>query len=96
MEKTSITVKVDASTKKEAENIFNDLGLNMTTGINIFLKAVSRERAIPFSLDLKEANDESLKALYEVRNNLDKLKTYNNFKELLTDISKEMDDEFED
>lgn len=45
-----ISLRVDDNLKKNAEIIFNEIGLNMSTAINIFLKAVVRENKIPFEL----------------------------------------------
>jgi len=49
---TRLNVRVDNVIKKQAEAVFNALGMNMSTGINIFLAHVARSRAIPFALDL--------------------------------------------
>ena len=49
---TRISVRVDSATKKQAEAVFIALGMNMSTGINIFLTQVARSRAIPFTLVL--------------------------------------------
>jgi len=49
---TRLSVRVDSTTKKQAEAVFNALGMNMSTGINIFLAQVARMRAIPFALEL--------------------------------------------
>ena len=49
---TRLSVRVDNTTKKQAEAVFNALGMNMSTGINIFLAQVARLRAIPFALEL--------------------------------------------
>ena len=46
----TITVRVDEDTKREAEIILDDIGLNVTTLFNACLKAVVREKRIPFSL----------------------------------------------
>lgn len=96
MEKSSITVNVDAQTKKNTEKIFQDLGFNMTTGINMFLKAVERYQGIPFELELNSPNQASLVALREVRENLDNLKTYNNFDEIIDEIDRELANENQD
>lgn len=93
MEKSSITVNVDTKTKKNTEKIFQELGFNMTTGINMFLKAVERSHGIPFDLELKAPNQESLDALIEVRNNLNSLKTYENFDEIIEEIDSELENE---
>jgi DNA-damage-inducible protein J len=49
---TRLSVRVDSVTKKAAEQVFNALGMNMSTGVNIFLTRVARSRAIPFPLEL--------------------------------------------
>ena len=52
MTETRINVRVDNDIKKQAEAVFTALGMNMSTGINIFLAQVARSRAIPFTLEL--------------------------------------------
>jgi addiction module RelB/DinJ family antitoxin len=52
MAETRLNVRVDNNTKKQAEAVFAALGMNMSTGINIFLAQVARSRAIPFALEL--------------------------------------------
>lgn len=47
---TSITIRIDADLKKNAETVFDDMGLNMTTAFTIFAKAVVREGKIPFEI----------------------------------------------
>ena len=46
----TITVRVDEDTKQEAERILEDIGLNMTVLFNACLKAVVREKRVPFAL----------------------------------------------
>ena len=50
MATTSVTVRMDEKLKKQAEILFNDMGLNMTTAITIFAKAVVRQGKIPFKI----------------------------------------------
>ena len=45
-----VNIRVDDATKREAEKIFDDIGISMSTAINIYLKAVVRENRIPFEL----------------------------------------------
>lgn len=45
-----ISLRVDDKTKREAEKTLNEIGLSMSTAINIFLKTVARENRIPFEL----------------------------------------------
>lgn len=45
-----ISVRVDDKVKAEAAKTLEEIGLNMNTAINVFLKAVAREHRIPFEL----------------------------------------------
>lgn len=44
------TLRIDDRLKKECEAIFSDIGLNMSTAINLFLRQVAKQRCIPFAL----------------------------------------------
>ena len=46
----TVTIRVDEDTKREAEIILEDIGLNMTMLLNACLKAVVREKRVPFAL----------------------------------------------
>ena len=50
MATTSVTIRMDENLKKQAETLFDDMGLNMTTAITIFTKAVVRLGKIPFEI----------------------------------------------
>ena len=45
-----ISLRVDDEVKRNAERTLDDIGLSMSTAINIFLKTVIRENRIPFEL----------------------------------------------
>ena len=46
----TINVKTDSELKKQAENLFSDLGMNMTTAFNVFLRQAVIENRIPFEI----------------------------------------------
>ena len=50
MSTKAITVRVEDSIKQQAEQMLDDMGINMTTYINSSLKALVRERRVPFEL----------------------------------------------
>ena len=50
MATTSITIRMDEKLKKQAEILFEDMGLNMTTAFTMFAKAVVRQNKIPFEI----------------------------------------------
>lgn len=67
MATTNLNVRTDKEIKEAAEKIYSSLGLNMTTAINMFLRASIRESGIPFDLKLNIPNDETIKAVEEGR-----------------------------
>lgn len=54
---SQIAVRVDDQLKKEATAIFNELGLDMTTAIKLFLKQSVLTRSIPFEVKLDVDDD---------------------------------------
>lgn len=50
MATTSITIRMDEDLKKQAEALFDELGMNMTTAFTVFAKAAVRQQKIPFEL----------------------------------------------
>ena len=48
--------------KKQAEDLFNDLGMNLTTAFTIFVKQAIREQGIPFEITRETLNGEILAA----------------------------------
>lgn len=47
---TSMNLRIDKNLKKDAEDLFETLGINMTTAINIFLRQSVRDQGIPFRI----------------------------------------------
>lgn len=67
MESTNLNIRTDKEIKIAAERIFEELGLNMTTAVNIFLRQTIRENGIPFDLKLNIPNDVTAAAIEEGR-----------------------------
>ena len=67
MSKTSMSIRLDSEVKEQAQQVFNSLGMDMTTAINIFLRQAIQYQGLPFDVRL----DESRK-LMEVLGDLDK------------------------
>lgn len=49
---TVFSVRVELETKEAASKVFKQLGLSLNSGIDVYLRAVAREKAIPFLLTL--------------------------------------------
>lgn len=84
MESTNLNIRTDKEVKVQAEKIFDALGLNMTTAINIFLRQAIRENGIPFEVKLNVPNETTIAAIREGRTiAYDKSVTsYNNIEDL--------------
>lgn len=65
MPPVSTNIKIDSQLKKEAQRLFDDMGLNLSTAINMFLKQAVREQAIPFRVGAQLPNAVTLAALAE-------------------------------
>ena len=65
MATTNLNIRTDKDIKDQAERIFSELGLTMTTAINIFLRTAVRENGIPFELKLETPNDTTKAAIEE-------------------------------
>ena len=65
MANTTVTIRMDENLKKQAEILFDEMGLNMTTAITMFTKAVVRQHKIPFEISadpfFSEANQKHLR-----------------------------------
>lgn len=59
----NVTLRVDENLKKEAETLFSELGLNLTSAFNIFLRQSVRERQIPFRVTKNVPNAATLAAI---------------------------------
>lgn len=67
MAATNITMRMDEDLKAQAEELFADLGLNMTSAFTIFVKQAIREQRIPFRISREVPNEETLEAIEEVK-----------------------------
>ena len=64
---TNLNIRTDKEIKEAAEYIFNELGISMTTAINMFLRQTIRTNGIPFELKLNTPNEITLAAVEEGR-----------------------------
>ena len=56
-----VNIRIDDGLKKKADELFEALGLNMSTAFNIFIKTSIRQKGIPFSLNLGSFTNENKK-----------------------------------
>lgn len=84
---SNITIRVDDELKQQAETLFDDLGLNMSTAMNVFLRQAVLHRGIPFDISLNIPNSETIAAINDVNNNRNISKTFSSVSELMEDLN---------
>ena len=84
---TNLNIRVDEELKRKAEAIFAELGLNMSTAMNIFLRYSVRYGGIPFDLRIEKPNAETLAAIDDINNNRNMNKTFDSVSALMEDLN---------
>ncbi len=87
MPSTNITIRIDEDLKKEAEELFSDLGLSMTSAFIAFVKQSVREQGIPFTLTRNTSSAKTLRAIEDVRNNKNVSKSFHSVADLMEDLN---------
>ena len=85
----NMSIRMDTELKKQAEAMFSDMGLNMTTAMNMFLRQVVRQGKIPFEIATDIPNAETVAAIKEMDDMLSgkiPAKRYSSTKELFEDL----------
>ena len=89
MATVNLSIRMDTEIKKQAAAMFSDMGLNMTTAMNMFLRQVVRQGRIPFEIATDIPNAETIAAIKEMDDMLSgkiPAKRYSNTKELFEDL----------
>lgn len=87
MAQTNINIQMDDILKQQFNHLCNELGLNMTTAINIFAKTMVRQQRIPFEISLDIPNTETLIAIDDVNNGRNFSKSFHSVAELMEDLN---------
>ena len=93
MAKVSTNINLDQELKRNAQELFNALGMDLTTAITIFLKQAVQAQAIPFEIKRETINSETMAAVseyYDMVNNSAEYKRYNSFAEVMGDVFNEV------
>jgi len=62
----TISIRLDKDIKRESEFLFSELGMTMTTAINVFLRRCLMENALPFEVGLYRPNAKTAEAIEEL------------------------------
>ena len=86
MSKTTANISIDSEVKAKAQELFADLGLDLSTAIGIFLRQAIRENAIPFDISREVPSEETRKAIENVRKGEGLSKGFSTVAELMEDL----------
>lgn len=67
MATTNISIRMDSDLKAQADALFGELGMNLSTAFNIFVRQSLRDGGIPFEISLNQPNKETIAAMLEGR-----------------------------
>lgn len=60
-------IRIDSNVKEQAAHLFSELGMDMSSAINIFLRQCILRGGLPFQVELPRYNQETLEAMAEAR-----------------------------
>lgn len=87
---TNFSVRMDKEIKKQCETLYSELGVNLTTAINVFLRQSLRAGGFPFEVRLDQPNKETVNALFEAERLVrdPSIKHYSDVEEALKELKK--------
>jgi len=91
----NVSFRIDSGLKTQADRLFSDLGMNMTTAFNIFLRQSVREGSIPFNITTNTPNAETVAAMLEAEqiSRDPNVKRYSRFSDLVSELNTEIQNE---
>ena len=86
MNETTINIQTDLEMRNQAEDLFELLGMSLSTAINVFLKQAVREQRIPFEITNETPNDLTERVLQESEEGKSVSRTYDSIGELMASL----------
>lgn len=86
---TTLTVRIDPAVKQQAQVILNDLGLDMTSAINVYLRKIIQCEGIPFELRREKLNEETVRVIEETRRGENTIGPFDTVDELMEALDAE-------
>lgn len=85
---TNISIRMDSELKEQADALFEELGMNITTAFNIFVRQALREGGIPFDISINNPNKKTVAAMIEAERIAkdNSTKSFTNVEDLLADL----------
>ena len=82
---TNFSVRMDSDIKKQCEAMYGELGINLTTAINVFLRQLLRVGGFSFDVRMEKPNKETIAAMLEAERiaRVSSVKRYSDVEEAL-------------
>jgi DNA-damage-inducible protein J len=93
MESITLNVRVDAKDKKNFEQFCNNVGMNISTAVNMFIKAVLREQKLPFEVKTNTFDDVIYEKLKEAEIEMNNTTKRYNIDEIIDSVNSIIDKE---
>lgn len=87
MAQAILSIRVDSQLKKDFDYFCQDMGMNMTTALSVFMKQAVRENRIPFEIKGDIPNAETVKAIEETEKGAGLSKSYSSVDEMMADLN---------
>lgn len=84
---TSVTIRLNRDVKNQAQKIYSELGIDMTTAINVFLRQSIRSNGFPFDVTLNTPNAVTLEAMKATQNGYDMHGPFKTVEALMEDLN---------
>ena len=87
---TTVNIRMDSDLKEQAEELFHELGMNLSTAFQIFVRQSLREGGLPFEVRLEQPNKETVAAMLEAEKiaHDPSVKGYTDLDEFFEDLEK--------
>lgn len=87
---TNFSVRMDSDIKRQCESLYGELGMNLTTAINVFLRQSLRVGGFPFDVKLEQPNKETIAAMLEAERiaHASNVKRYSDVEEALRELKR--------
>lgn len=89
MPRVNTCISIDSDLKKAGQELYADLGLDLSTVVTLLIKESLRVQGLPFEITRNRPDAETLAAVtetYEIEENQGQYQNYNSFKEVMGDV----------
>ncbi len=95
MPQTNISIRIDKNLKQQFDRLCNELGLTMSSLINVFIKKAVREQGLPFALSISDYNQETQQAIEDAENGIGLHGPFDTVEEMMKSMLEDDDEQIQ-